>query len=327
VALLDGDDLWYRRKLKQVVKAFEQEPEAGLVFHNTTLSLFDGAFRCSMNAGDSADCMIVVKDVKDLDGADLMRFAPVATSCSLSFRKELIKKVFPIPAAYRYYADGYLFTESLFFGRVLYIKSCLAEYRAHNITTFCFFGASPNQQGLQRMQLVLGLFERHSEHLSDRFRDFGIDFTRTQESSREIVTRTRAYLDAVSGSMKSAGEAESTRLRLGGGKERLEGYVDLDVSPGFPEPAATFQDGAIGEILSINTLTNGSDDFLVKALTEWKRMLGPGGAIFSVERREDNYGLSANRIKTAAEEAQLKVLSIIPGYSYGDPAILTRLGK
>jgi hypothetical protein len=127
--------------------------------------------------------------------------------------------------------------------------------------------------------------------------------------------------------MKSAGEAESTRLRLGGGKERLEGYVDLDVSPGFPEPAATFQDGAIGEILSINTLTNGSDDFLVKALTEWKRMLGPGGAIFSVERREDNYGLSANRIKTAAEEAQLKVLSIIPGYSYGDPAILTRLGK
>lgn len=326
VALLDGDDVWYTGKLSRVVGAFERDERAALVFHNTTLSLFGGAFRCGMNAGDSADCLTIVNDLSDLDGADLMRFAPVATSCSLSFRKRLLKNVFPIPPSYRYYADGYLFTESLFCGRVLYIKSCLAEYRAHNITTFCFFGASPSRRGIERMRLVLGLFELHGERLARRFRDFGLDYSRTEASAREVAARTRAFLDRIAGPAGS-NAPEGIRLRLGGNRERLEGYTDLDESPTTSRPTAIVGDGAAGEILSINALNNSSDDAMVKALTKWKRMLGRGGAIFSVERRSDDYGLSADRIKAAAREVNLKVLSIIPGYSYGERAILTRLSK
>jgi hypothetical protein len=321
---LDGDDLWYRTKLKQVVEAFERDPRAGLVFHNTTLSLFDGAFRCGMNVGDSPDCLTIVNEPKDLNGVDLLRFAPVATSCSLSFRKALIKKIFPIPTAYRYYADGFLFADSLFFGRVLYIRSCLAEYRAHDITTFCFFGASPNHQGLERMRLVLGLFENHREHLAGRFKDFGLDYTRTEESCREVAARTRAFLDGINASMA---RAESKRLRLGGGEAALPGYIDFDESLTSHNLENAFQDGAISEILSINTLSERSDMSLLNALTRWKQMLSPGGAIFSVEKRGDIHALGASRIKVAAREAGLKIHSVIPGYSYADPAILTRLGK
>jgi hypothetical protein len=277
-----------------------------------------------MNVGDSPDCLTIVNELKDLNGVDLLRFAPVATSCSLSFRKELVKKVFPIPPAYRYYADGYLFTDSLFFGRVLYIKSCLAEYRAHNITTFCFFGASPNHQGLERMRLVLGLFEKHREHLAKRFKEFGLDFTRTEESCREVAGRTRDFLDGITDSM---GGAESKRLRLGGSKAALPGYIDFDEGLISRELETAFQDGAISEILSINTFSDKTDASLVEALTRWKRMLGPGGAIFSVEKRRDNNAQSANRIKAAARDAGLKIHSMIPGYSYADPAILIRLGK
>jgi glycosyltransferase involved in cell wall biosynthesis len=106
VALLDGDDLWYRTKLKQVVEAFERDPRAGLVFHNTKQRACDkehpAQFPCPF-------------------------FIPAS---AMSLRRCFLEKILPLPVAFRSYADLYLTYHMLFFAKLCPLKDCLGEYRA-----------------------------------------------------------------------------------------------------------------------------------------------------------------------------------------------------
>jgi glycosyltransferase involved in cell wall biosynthesis len=105
VALLDGDDLWYRTKLKQVVRAFEQDPAAGLVFHNTKLCAGGGErpaqFLCPF-------------------------FIPAS---AITLRRRFLEKLLPLPVSFRSYADLYLTYHMPFFARICPLKDCLGECR------------------------------------------------------------------------------------------------------------------------------------------------------------------------------------------------------
>jgi glycosyltransferase involved in cell wall biosynthesis len=151
VALLDGDDLWYRRKLKQVVKAFEQEPEAGLVFHNTTLSAGNAELKA-----ESACCF----------------FIPAS---AMSLRRHFLEKILPLPVAFRSCANLYLTYHMLFFAKLCPLEECLGECRTGGALH------SMNQHG------DLAMLELHKKILGERLDIFKFQCLE-EKSGEEMVS-------------------------------------------------------------------------------------------------------------------------------------------
>ena len=125
VCLLDADDLFAPDKLERVVAAFAANPAAGVVNHATRVI-------------DAAGQTIVERFNPSLDAGWLAptatdRGACVAvpvTSC-MSFRREVLAQLMPIPTEQRRDCDGYLGMAAQFLTPFAVVDAPLAGYRVH----------------------------------------------------------------------------------------------------------------------------------------------------------------------------------------------------
>jgi glycosyltransferase involved in cell wall biosynthesis len=123
VAFLDGDDLWSPNKLSSVVKEFEKNPQTVMVYHkfrfwdDRTDRAWDGWF-----TGVSGDVLS--------DRRKLLGYSPPPTS-SLAFRREILKRLMPVPVECSFMHDAYLIATAISFGPVAAVPECLTTNRVH----------------------------------------------------------------------------------------------------------------------------------------------------------------------------------------------------
>ena len=124
VALLDGDDYWLPGKLRCIAAEFERRPEAGLVYHNFFCKRDDSSeLRCDSGLGGVSG--FLPDQPNGILNFDLF---PTAT---LTFRRNILQRLLPIPKSLIVQADAHLTACVIFVAPVIYIDEALTVYRVH----------------------------------------------------------------------------------------------------------------------------------------------------------------------------------------------------
>lgn len=126
LAFLDADDWWAPRKLRAVIDAFADEPDAGLVYHRLQPVWNDGspAFRPvprSLCAGDIAPRLL-------RSGGRW----PYPMTSSLSLRRTVWDRAGEIPRSFRISADAWITGVLPFLAPVAALPRPLGFYRIHD---------------------------------------------------------------------------------------------------------------------------------------------------------------------------------------------------
>jgi glycosyltransferase involved in cell wall biosynthesis len=142
VAMLDADDYWLPGKLRRIAEAFDENPEAGMVYHR--LEEYDmrtGARRDSSFTAISGD----IAANREL----LLRYILYPTS-SLAFRRRCAEKLLPIPENLTIQADSHLSGLIIFVAPIVAIEESLAVYRVHGGNLFHAPGAEQDDVRTRR---------------------------------------------------------------------------------------------------------------------------------------------------------------------------------
>jgi glycosyltransferase involved in cell wall biosynthesis len=123
VAFLDGDDVWYPKKLSRVVAEFERHPEAVLVYHQ--FRFFDSRDGHEWETERNFVSGDILGDHRKL----LVYWA--APTTSLVFRRKTLERIGPVPEQCSFNHDTYLITAAIFLGPVAAVPDCLARNRVH----------------------------------------------------------------------------------------------------------------------------------------------------------------------------------------------------
>jgi len=151
VAMLDGDDVWLPHKVRRVVEAFQQHPQAVMVYHPLQYwNLNTGAIQ-----EDSAFPLVSGFVLSDTD--PLLRYGDFSTS-AMAFRRSTLEELLPIPERLTILADGYLGGAVVFLGPVVGFAERLTRYRVHSENLCSFQVADPARQA-QRVRCSKGVAE------------------------------------------------------------------------------------------------------------------------------------------------------------------------
>ena len=128
ICLLDADDLWLPSKVEQVVAAFDNHPQAAVVYHrvqnidatNTPIDKPWPPYKPIVGN--------ISQSIEKTGG-----WWPFPPSTALSFSRQFLNTVMNIPKAeYQLCADAYLADLAPFFGEVVGIDRVLSQFRLHD---------------------------------------------------------------------------------------------------------------------------------------------------------------------------------------------------
>jgi glycosyltransferase involved in cell wall biosynthesis len=188
VCLLDADDVWQTDKIQRVVEAFEKNPDCPMVQH--FLQDTDAQLKALPVEFPAWPEKVVVDDY--LEG----RFPFTATS-GLSFRREQLLPILPLPQPLRFlYADDLLSAHMLFLGPAALIAEPLGLHRVHG-KNFCAGGAYASPEKLADDFEMRQVFQDHiNKLLVTHGKTFSAQVRRTE--GLEMMRREILY-DAHSG--------------------------------------------------------------------------------------------------------------------------------
>jgi glycosyltransferase involved in cell wall biosynthesis len=129
LALLDADDLFLPGKLARVAEAFAQNPSVGMVYHRLQ------EWNMESRERRESTFPLVSGDIHKVPER-FRSYYSHPTSC-ISFRRESLGKLLPIPERIRMFADGYPVNLIPFLTPVLALPEVLVVYRLHGRN--CYF--------------------------------------------------------------------------------------------------------------------------------------------------------------------------------------------
>lgn len=142
VALLDADDYWLPGKLRRVVKEFEENPGAGLVYHRLR--------ELDMAAGEERDAQFTaISGFVPAKLKDVLLFNALTTS-GLAFRRKVVQRLLPIPEELTIQADAYIATLATFVSEVVAVDEGLAVYRIHGRNMYFESGETVDGERMRR---------------------------------------------------------------------------------------------------------------------------------------------------------------------------------
>lgn len=176
VCLLDADDVYASEKLEAAVKSFLQAPGAGFSIHRVQPISGSGKSIGRPLPADLANGWI---GEQALDNGGYTRSFPPASG--LSFRREVIAIVFPLPLHFRRAADGALVQIAQFFTIAVPLQGVLAYYRLHgaNVTGAISISADYLVKEVNDLRLISTL---QSVYLSQHFSVSAANRIRSGES-------------------------------------------------------------------------------------------------------------------------------------------------
>lgn len=189
IAFLDGDDWWAREKLREVVAAFEQHPNASAVGHGIIFSNENGS---QVPQSPGAD---VVFTLRDLDGArEFPRRACYFGTSRLAARTGAVNKLLPAPERLIVEADEYFFTLLPALSEVVLLAKPLCHYRIHGGNLFQF-SANDEKRIRTKMQVMNCL----AEVLPGKLRELGVPGSCADAALRTTMLDARRLKLAVEG--------------------------------------------------------------------------------------------------------------------------------
>jgi glycosyltransferase involved in cell wall biosynthesis len=190
VSFLDGDDWWARNKLSRVMETLLADPALGFVGHGITLMHRDGS--AESETLREGFCF----QANTIQGARLfgVRGSFMGTS-RMTIRRDILRKIGPIPEAIVVQADEYLFTLAAILASAQILPESLTYYRLHDANGFQLSGNNP-----RRVRRKLEALTALARGLSDQLNAMNIE----PLARKEILGIAHANADQV-------------RLRLDGG--------------------------------------------------------------------------------------------------------------
>lgn len=135
IALLDADDLWFPKRLEEVVQTFRFSPlNPGMIVHPLQVT--------ELESGKVIKDQVPRHPDRGWLAPRLLRgehciFPPAS---GLIIRKEIALKVFPLPEEFRVIADGILRERAALLAPVEIINAVLGLYRQHMVNVTGFYG-------------------------------------------------------------------------------------------------------------------------------------------------------------------------------------------
>jgi glycosyltransferase involved in cell wall biosynthesis len=160
VALLDADDYWLPGKLSRIVEEFENNPEAGMVYHSY----------CEWIASEKRfrdGRLPLVSGFLPADPDELLKYVLYPTSF-LSFRRSAIDLLLPIPEELTIQADAFLSGLVIFVAPVIAIPDRAAVYRIHSTNLFADAGKGDSLRRELRMRTRTALVRAMKTWLDER---------------------------------------------------------------------------------------------------------------------------------------------------------------
>jgi glycosyltransferase involved in cell wall biosynthesis len=188
VAFLDGDDWWTRNKLACVLEAMASDPEVGIVGHGIVIVQRDGSRQSeALREGFRfrADTM---------EGAKLFRRRGAFLGTSrMTIRRDLLRKIGPVPESIRVQADEYLFTLAAVLAYARILEQALTFYRLHESNAFQngdFDLERERHKEKALTTLVNSLVERlDREGIEKKIREAALAYTRATCDRLQLVTQ------------------------------------------------------------------------------------------------------------------------------------------
>jgi glycosyltransferase involved in cell wall biosynthesis len=181
VAFLDGDDWWRPDKLTRVAEVLAEDSRVGLVGHAVTEVYSDGHEHTEMPKQISRFRISSMADAKTFR----MRKTFLGTS-RMTYRREVLRQIGPVPETLEFEADEYLFSLAGFFADVVVLREPLTFYRLHDGNLFQLGRGS--EAGIRRKQRVLAHL---AQALGQKFSETGI----SKSIAKTIVECVQAEAD------------------------------------------------------------------------------------------------------------------------------------
>jgi glycosyltransferase involved in cell wall biosynthesis len=160
VAFLDGDDWWAPQKMRKVVEAMEQDPEAGIIGNGIT-QVHEYGEEHSEVLHDTLRFRI-----DSLQGARIFRRRKSQLGTSrMAVRAEILRKILPVPESIVIEADEYIFTLAAALSVVSILGEPLTFYRIHAGNLFQLSGFKKESM-LRKQKSIEILAHAISERLS-----------------------------------------------------------------------------------------------------------------------------------------------------------------
>src|SRR6266446_8598877 len=171
VAFLDGDDWWAPGKLTAVAQVLSKDAAVGLVGHAVTQVYPNGHQHMDLPREVSRFRIASVEEAKTFR----MRKTFLGTS-RMTYRRDVLRRIGPVPEALKFEADEYLFTLAGFFADVVVLREPHSFYRLHEGNLFQISNGS--EESVRRKQQVLA---RLAQALDEKLRELQVrsDITKT----------------------------------------------------------------------------------------------------------------------------------------------------
>ena len=141
ITFLDADDVWVSGRTRRVAETFNKYPDMGIVYH--TFDVIDSGGRTVYKNFYGT---FLAK--KNHSGPLLTRIIKGHVFCggsSFSFRRALLKELYPIPEDMRRGVDFYLTAVASCYAQAVYLPEILGKYRLHHKNITFFVDANPLQ--------------------------------------------------------------------------------------------------------------------------------------------------------------------------------------
>lgn len=184
IALLDADDLFLPGKLARVVEVFRADPTLGMVYHRLQ------EWHVETDERRGWEFVDVSGDIRNKPD-QILAFVSQPTS-AISFRRELLKPLLPVPERIHMLADCYLVSLIPFLAPIRGITEFLAVYRIHgkNSYTNVELEASHDYK-VKKLKMWKILVDTMAEWLSDN------GFTKRNSTVRVFLGRWSLFLESL----------------------------------------------------------------------------------------------------------------------------------
>lgn len=160
LAILDADDVFMPTKLEQVLATFRSDTQAGLCVHPVTPVSATGR-QIAPPTPDILDTGWVGPEALKRGG--FSRFPPAS---GLTFRRETISPLFPLPVLVKRGLDYFLSHTAQFYARIAVVETPLALYRIHgaNLTGSAGFNVAAMQKCVEDIETLLPVQREFLSH-------------------------------------------------------------------------------------------------------------------------------------------------------------------
>jgi hypothetical protein len=200
VAFLDGDDWWTPGKLTKVAEVFANDAAVGLVGHAVTQVFSNGAEHTELPKELSRFRITSAEAAKTFR----MRKTFLGTS-RMTYRREILRQIGPVPETLKFEADEYLFTLAGFFADVVVLREAYTFYRQHEGNLFQVSNRS--EESIRRKQRVLAALALALEEKLQQLQVCG-------EISETIVECVKAEADVLRLMVDRGSPWETVRAEL-----------------------------------------------------------------------------------------------------------------